>query len=340
MHKFSVRRKRTKFVKIALLTFSMGLTVAATITASAFADPLTIDREIHIKPQIQVWSKTVCLSDLADDTWLQNHCLSDKATCCRWSIGDGRVTTLTLEEIQREVAHGKWGGFTLKVEGPSEINVTQVGREITTAELREKIAAAVANRLAEDATKVTVSGLKTQMPIAISFSEENDWDVMAPETVTEHASLKIVSTQDASRILGWVQASLRVESDVYVAKKLIRPMDQINLENFELRKVNLLPLQTQGVTAFHGQQFPAGTRARMTVMPGAALTTASVERVPLVKLGDNVTLILRSDNLKISTKGVAQSSAAIGDMITVQLSRYNRTFRGRLIDGKLVEVWL
>ena len=39
-------------------------------------------------------------------------------------------------------------------------------------------------------------------------------------------------------------------------------------------------------------------------------------------------------------KAVVQGTAAVGDLVTVQLSRYNRTFRGRIMDGRLVEVWL
>jgi flagella basal body P-ring formation protein FlgA len=58
-----------------------------------------------------------------------------------------------------------------------------------------------------------------------------------------------------------------------------------------------------------------------------------------VQTGDAVTLILKSDNLKISTKGVAQGSAAAGDTVSVQLPRFNRSFRGKLQDSKTVEVW-
>ena len=98
--------------------------------------------------------------------------------------------------------------------------------------------------------------------------------------------------------------------------------------------------QAAGQAVFRKNQFPEIVRARQTIMPGTPLLATAVERIPMVKLGDAVTLILRSDSLRVSTKGVVQSAAGVGDMVNVSLPRYNRTFRGRLFEGKLVEVWL
>ena len=139
--------------------------------------------------------------------------------------------------------------------------------------------------------------------------------------------------------MGWVNAQLSRKAQVYVAKKLVRPTEQILESNFDLRMADTLLPQNQAESLFTKGNFPVAVRARTSIMPGGVLSLKNIERLPLVQLGDVVTLILRSDNMKISTKGVVQSAAGAGEMVTVQLQRYSRTFRGKLNEGKTVEVW-
>lgn len=314
--------------------------VAMLAAWSSFAEPLVIEREISLKLEARTHSQAICLSDLVNDSWIQGRCAVDRGSCCRWSLGGQREKKLSRRDIEQELTKVNWGGFTIVVKGGDEVAVFQVGRELRTEEIQAKVASAVAARFAQDKRDVGISNLKVPQPIVVDFTAESDWDVVLLEPFVENASIKIISTLTPGKVIGWVQAGISLQGEVFVAKRTVHPSEQIQADDFELRKTNILPVQQLGITMFKSDQFPIGTRARQTVLAGAALTSASVEKIPMVKFGDAVTLILRSDNLRISAKGVAQGSAAIGDMVTVQLQRYNRTFRGRLVDGRLVEVWL
>lgn len=311
------------------------------VSASSFAgvDNL-IEKELNLKTSAEVWSNSVCLNDLVEGGWINSRCAVDRAMCCRWKMETGRVRTFSRAEIRAELSKIKIFGFALELNGPEEITVTQTRRELSANEVSAKYLAAVKAKFGDESSEISVEKSKLLGPIYISFTEENDWDVIIPESLTDTAPIKLVSTKDASKVLGWAQLTARIESEVYVAKQTIRPMDILKPEYFELRKVNIMTTQTQGQAVFRKNQFPEIVRARQTIMPGTALLATAVERIPMVKLGDAVTLILRSDSLRISTKGVVQGVAGVGDMVNVSLPRYNRTFRGRLSEGKLVEVWL
>ena len=325
------------------LLIALGVFVAAIATlGSALAQTALpqIDREIKLKDKTDVWSQTVCLGDLVDDGWVQGRCAVDKTTCCRWSLKGEYDRTFSRAELQRELSKVNFGGFNLIIKGADEIAITQTKRELTAAEIQAKVASTATAKFGEEGAGAGVALLKLQAPIYVPLDNESAWDVIFPEPMLEHAAVRVVSTAEAGQVLGWAQVTLKLESEVYVAKKTIHPNDLLDSKDFEVRKTNVLAAQSSGQTLFRKGQFPEAVRAKLTILSGTALTAAVVERIPSVHLGDTVTLILRSDNLRISTKGVIQGTAAIGDMVTVQLSRYNRTFRGRLIEGRLVEVWL
>ena len=322
---------------------AVGVVVAAlaTLTSALAQGGLPqIDREVKLKDKTEVWSQSVCLGDLLDDGWVQSRCAVDKVTCCRWNLDGQHSRDISRSSLQADLSKINFGGFNLIVKGAEEIAITQTRRELSVAEIQAKVMASATAKFAEEGTGVGVAALKAQAPIYVPLNDESAWDVILPEPMLEHAAVRVVSTAEGSQVLGWIQVTLKLESEVYVAKKIIRPNDVLIPQDFEIRKTNILAAQTSGQALFRKGQFPDAVRAKLTILPGALLTAAAVERVPSVHLGDTVTLILRSDNLRISTKGVIQGTAAIGDMVTVQLSRYNRTFRGRLIEGRLVEVWL
>ncbi|MEW6056010.1 MAG: flagellar basal body P-ring formation chaperone FlgA, partial [Bdellovibrionota bacterium] len=270
----------------------------------------------------------------------KSRCAIDKKSCCRWSMAGQRTASFRHAEVSAEMAKMKFAGLELSLKAePREVEVIQTRRELTQEEIEKKVIEGVSAKLGENAKNISVETLRAINPVFIALDDEKSWDVLLPENITHQISIKIVSTHAKTEVLGWVQAMMRVNSEVYVAKNTVRPTELINAAQFELKKVNVLTLPTnQAVLA--KQPFPSGIRAQQTILAGSPLLSTAVERIPLVRLGDAVTLILRSDALQISTKGIVQGPAGIGDMVTVQLPRYGRTFRGRLIEGKLVEVWL
>ncbi|MGE4232172.1 MAG: flagellar basal body P-ring formation chaperone FlgA [Bacteriovoracia bacterium] len=296
-------------------------------------------RNITLKGKAQVSDQIVCVSDLVEESWFQTRCRLEKEKCCRLNLEGKLSKVFTKAQIQREASNIDLGGFKAALIGSDQVLAEQVSRALREDEIEDKLEKAIHQKFGSNDIDPTIRSLKFQSPIYVMLKEESDWDFVLPEQLNSaETAVRIISTKNQT--LGWVRAAFSVLEPVYVAKKTIQPGDSIRVDDFELKVGDALVLQTGGRAIFRKGEFPQGYRARQAILAGSVLSSSVIDRLPVVRLGDTVTLILRSDNLRISTKGVVQGAASVGDMVTVQLPRYNRTFRGKLTEGRKVEVWL
>lgn len=306
--------------------------------ASAGDESLVIERIVHLRNKAEVWSQTVCIDDLVDESWLKSKCLNEKENCCLWSLDGNRNRIFKRYEIQKKLLSNKIRGIKLEIIGPDETEVLQTKREITLKELNQKSLAAIAAKLNEDINNISIQELKTFSPMFIGFQEENDWDVIINDIQGEYLTAKVISTSNR-QLYGWVKLKAKAEIQGYVANRKINNGETLNISDFSLKKINVLSSNLDVNNFFKKNQFPVGFQTKQTLQIGDAILAQWVDKIPSVRLGETITLILKSDSLKITTKGIVQGTAAVGDMVTVQLLKYNRSFRGKLLDGKTVEIW-
>lgn len=81
-----------------------------------------------------------------------------------------------------------------------------------------------------------------------------------------------------------------------------------------------------------------GKKARTTLRANQPVRVDQVERVPLVKSGQMVTIIAENEALKISVSGSARSSGAEGDTIRVQNLTSLKEIPARIINATTVQV--
>lgn len=81
-----------------------------------------------------------------------------------------------------------------------------------------------------------------------------------------------------------------------------------------------------------------GKRARTTLKANTAVRTDQVERVPLVKSGQMVTIVAENEVFKISVAGRARSAGAEGDVIMVQNLNSLKEIPARVVNATTVQV--
>ena len=81
-----------------------------------------------------------------------------------------------------------------------------------------------------------------------------------------------------------------------------------------------------------------GKKARITLRANQPVRADQVEKVPLIKSGQMVTIIAENDVMKISVTGKAHSSGAEGDIIRVQNLTSLKEIPARVIDATTVQV--
>ena len=82
----------------------------------------------------------------------------------------------------------------------------------------------------------------------------------------------------------------------------------------------------------------AGLRARNVIRANTALRPDHLERVPVVKSGQLVTIVAENEVLRMTASGKAKGAGAIGDSILVQNLSSLREVTARVVDAATVKV--
>ncbi len=84
--------------------------------------------------------------------------------------------------------------------------------------------------------------------------------------------------------------------------------------------------------------FAVGKKLKKTLRKGALLSSSLLENPQIVKRGDRVTIMARSDGLQVTAPGEAKNSGAAGDMVRVKNIMSRRVVQARVVDEGLVEI--
>ncbi|HID29756.1 MAG TPA: flagellar basal body P-ring formation protein FlgA [Desulfobacterales bacterium] len=81
-----------------------------------------------------------------------------------------------------------------------------------------------------------------------------------------------------------------------------------------------------------------GKRLKQTLKADAVLLANMVEKPPLIKRGDRVTIVAESSTLLITALGVAQTKGGIGDQVRVKNCMNKKEVIARIVDASTVKV--
>ncbi len=127
-----------------------------------------------------------------------------------------------------------------------------------------------------------------------------------------------------------------------VAKRRIYPNTKISNQDFSIQRINVA---TGMAREYRGILAPTNIRldkviTKNTILEGQFLTTAVVQREPDLKRGEMVKIEMISGDLTLSTQGVTQEPAAIGDRVRVLSTKTKREIVGTVRADRSVEVQL
>ena len=139
---------------------------------------------------------------------------------------------------------------------------------------------------------------------------------------------------------GWV--SYRAMMPAYVAVRRVLPNEKLSSEMFALQDINVATGQAydyRGVILPRTQLID-GLEARQTVLEGQFLTSSAVQKVPDIRRGDAVRILVTSGDLTVTTQGIASEPAFVNGRVRVMANKTKREFTGELKDSGTVEVRL
>ncbi len=81
-----------------------------------------------------------------------------------------------------------------------------------------------------------------------------------------------------------------------------------------------------------------GKRVRVPLRVNTPIRSDYLERVPLVKYGQFVTIVVETGDLRVTATGVARGKGAEGDLVMVQNMSSKKVVQGRVVDEGTVAV--
>ncbi len=204
-------------------------------------------------------------------------------------------------------------------------------------EVREAVTAFVTARTADMGWDVRIR--RITISDALKLPEGAiDYEVIAPQQWEGwgNASMAVLARQNDRMV-----RNIPVRVDVEARTDMVVTLRQI--EHGTIIAASDLALQNREISNNSSRSSRriediAGKKARTIMKANQPVRTDQVEKVPLIKSGQMVTIIAENEVMKVSVAGKARSSGAEGDIITVQNQNSFKEIPARVLNATTVQV--
>ena len=180
--------------------------------------------------------------------------------------------------------------------------------------------------------KINYSGEMKLPPGQVSF------EVVAPERWEGygHVSLAlIVRVDDQVKRNLTVQVEVEALAEMVVAARTLERGEVLVASDLALARRDLAHVQGRYLKS---PEEAVGLRVKNAFRANSPVRADYLERVPVIKAGQIVTILVENEAVKITASGRAKSSGAVGDLITVQNLSSQKDLAARVVDATTVRV--
>lgn len=204
-------------------------------------------------------------------------------------------------------------------------------------EVREAVTAFVTTRTAGMGWDVNIRRLTISDTLKLPEGKI-DYEIIAQQQWEGWGNLSIaVVARQKDRVVRNIPVRIEVEAlaDTVVALRQIEHGAGITAADLVLQKREIT--QNSHLAARTLDEV-IGKQARTTLKANQPVRPDQIEKVPLIKSGQMVTIIAENEILKISVSGKARSAGAEGDTIRVQNLTSLKEIPARIISATIVQV--
>lgn len=204
-------------------------------------------------------------------------------------------------------------------------------------EIREAVSSFVINRTAGLGWDVRIRRITTSDKLKLPEGGI-DYEIIVPQQWEGWGNISVtVIARQNDRVIRNVMVRVEVEAlaDTVVTLHQIEHGSAITAADVVLQKREIT--QSSHLAA-RTVEAVIGKKVRTTIRANQPVRADQVEKIPLIKGGQMVTIIAESGVMKISVTGKARSSGAEGDIIRVQNLTSLKEIPARVIDASTVQV--
>jgi flagella basal body P-ring formation protein FlgA len=165
-----------------------------------------------------------------------------------------------------------------------------------------------------------------------------DYEIIAPQQWEGWGTVALaVVARQKERVVRNIPVRVEVEAltDMVVALHQIERDTLISMSDVTLQRREISPNSHLSARSVDDV---VGKKARLTFRANQPIRSDQLERQPLIKSGQMVTIIAENEVVKISVAGKARSSGAEGDSIRVQNLTSLKEIPARVINATTVQV--
>lgn len=217
---------------------------------------------------------------------------------------------------------------------PATASETVLVREV---EVRRVIEGFVRKRTADLGVDITIKKIGYSGDLTLPAGE-TEYEVSAPHQWEGWGTAMLALIV---RVDGQVKRNIPVKVDVEALADMVvttRQLEQGHPIGESDVAVQKRGLATSGDKPLRNLDEAVGKRLKRTVRGNMLLTATMLEKVPIVKNGQLVTIVLENDVMKITATGRVKGAGAVGDLVPVQNLNSQKPIQARVIDKGTVRV--
>jgi flagella basal body P-ring formation protein FlgA len=211
------------------------------------------------------------------------------------------------------------------------------GHVVKESEVRQVIADYLRQRTNGLGVEVNIKSIGYRGDLALPDGNV-EYEVVAPRQWEGwgSASLALIVRVDGQvRKNATVRVEVEALSEMVVTTRQLERGEVVSPADVSLKK---LDLSAAGGKLCRSVDEVVGKRLKGTVKGNMPLRSDQVEKVPLVKSGQQVVILAESDLMRITTSGRAKGAGAAGELVMVQNLTSQKDIVARVVDSSTVRV--
>jgi flagella basal body P-ring formation protein FlgA len=173
--------------------------------------------------------------------------------------------------------------------------------------------------------KVTVKSASAKLSVSEISRENLSGNVTIPVNIVDNGKI-------LKKI--FVSVKINIFDSVFVSRQNISQYQIFDQNNIEKKWMEITGHETPA--RLESEIF--GKRANRYISEGKLITLNIIENPPIIKSGQQITIISRVNSVVISAGGVAREDGRKGEIIVIENSSSGAKLKGKVIDKERVEI--
>ncbi len=307
----------------------LAIIVFCAVSAQLQANILTI----KIPQRVTVNTQVVCLGDIASNK------KELPSNIQKLVIGNivipGASLQISKEYLLARLSQSEIDPKTVILLCPKKITIVRKFIKISSQEITEIAKHCISEYAPWSSIKI--EQLKAQGEVILPFGKVT-YQCLPPaqSRYIGSFSLPILFKVDGrERTKTWVIAKTKVILKAIVAAQNLNRGKIVTKQDIQVKKMEF---QNPPSNLISNLDEVIGKRTKRFIRIGSILTKADIEKVPVIKRGSKVTIVVESPVLKITAPGKAKEDGCKGDVIKVLNLSSKKTIYATVINAHIVKV--